>query len=99
MGTTIKNELWENIQFIKKQAEEEPQALIDESLEMSFIVGPQRQVKGVELLLCCGGPTIRLNTRWGKITGSWGSESLEDLYRSEELDYLLEEYAEMILGG
>jgi len=96
---TTKARLWEQINYVKKQAEEKPQTLIDESLEMSFIVGVQRQIKGVELLICCGGPTIRLNSRWGKITGFWGSERIEDLYRSEVLDCLLLEYAEMIIGG
>ena len=88
MGT-IKNQLWKNIQFIKKQAEENPRELINDSLEMNFIINTSREVIGVELLICCGGPTIRLNSRWGKITGFWGSERIEDLYRSEELDCIL----------
>jgi len=96
---TTKARLWEQINYVKKQAEEEPQTLIDESLEMSFIFNFSRKVIGVELLICCGGPTIRLNSRWGKITGFWGSERIEDLYRSEELDCILLEYAEMIIGG
>ena len=46
---------------------------------------------GAEILVTCGGPDIRVDTRWGQVEGNWGQDHFSRSVDCEELNSLLEE--------
>ena len=46
---------------------------------------------GAEVLTACGGPTVRVETRWKTVTGTWGEDKATFPFRSSVLDDCLKE--------
>jgi len=61
--------------------------------ELIFQMGSDRSYRGSELLIAGGGPTIRIDTRWNQVCGSWGSDSIKRGYEDNfDLDAYFEDY-------
>jgi len=59
----------------------------------SFFRSANGELQGAEILITCGGPDIRLDTRSEKITGHWGSDTVFRYVASdvcEEINALLD---------
>jgi len=52
---------------------------------------PSGDFMGVEITCCYGGPTVRLDTRWGTVEGHWGSDHIDRSVDCSELNSILEE--------
>ena len=46
---------------------------------------------GAEVLCCCGGPDIRVDTRWGTVEGNWGGDHISRSVNCDELNDAIEQ--------
>jgi|GEM_PF-5743267 hypothetical protein len=65
---------------------------LDEQLSIECIMrSTSGDFLGAEILTCCGGPTVRVDTRWGTVTGHWGGDSFERSVNCDALNEAIEE--------
>lgn len=91
-------QLLNNCRSIKEELESTETSIyewLEDALEIQYITNMKKEYIGSEILLCCGGPTIRVNTKWNQIEGFWGGDEVTISYENNELDEILEEYYNM----
>lgn len=95
---TSTEQLKENCVSIAKTIEtvDDLYEYINDILEINYIVDSKKRYIGSELLACYGGPTIRINTRYNIVEGSWGGDQFTCHYTRPDLDDLLKEYYDSI---
>lgn len=65
---------------------------LNDQLSIETIMrSPSGEFMGAEILCAYGGPTVRVDTRWGKVEGWWGSDHFDRSVDCSELNDLLEE--------
>lgn len=52
-------------------------------LEITYLTGPKKEFKGVELLVAFGGPNIYVNTRYNQVEGYWGGTNCTLSFKDE----------------
>jgi hypothetical protein len=63
----------------------------------SYDISGSGEYLGAEVLMCCGGPDVRLHTRYETVEGHWGGDHCEMRVHSsaiDELDEMLRELYE-----
>lgn len=54
---------------------------------------------GAEIMICCGGPTVWVDTQHNTVEGRWGDDKRSMMYdENEELDQLIESEYETVKG-
>ena len=80
MAETTYDYLYRNCRSIVDTLEaEEPDhaaTLIDDALDIQFIVSTNGGYMGAKILVAFGGPNIWVDTRFDEVTGSWGTDSI-----------------------
>ena len=98
---TVRNEvenLVEELDYLDESEEsskkETPAIWIGKQLNIEAIIKtPEGDWLGAEVLVCSGGPTIRVCTRDKTVTGWWGDDVISYCFRSELLDdFLMQVY-------
>ncbi|MDX8399298.1 MAG: hypothetical protein R8K20_03505 [Gallionellaceae bacterium] len=94
--TDTRQQLLDNILSIVAELENhdtDTMEWLDEQLNIETIMrSPSGEFMGAEILCACGGPDIRIDTRWETVTGHWGTDSIERGYTDNiSLNDLLEE--------
>lgn len=78
MAENTYDQLFENCRSIVETLEaDEPDhaaTLIDDALDIQFIVSINGGYMGARLLVAFGGPNIWIDTRFDQIEGSWGTD-------------------------
>ena len=73
----LKHQVEAIIKGIEEPDEDEPYTAMDyvfEALDIEYVIGSDREYKGVRLLVCCGGPNVWVDTRTGMVDGYWWGE-------------------------
>jgi len=69
-----------------------PNEWLNKQLNIEVLMfNTDKRFLGAEILCCCGGPDIRIDTRWNQIEGHWGSDNLKVSYENQGLNEFLEE--------
>ncbi len=76
-----RNQLHQNCLSIAKELECASDAstsgFLDRCLDYEFTVSAQRQFLGARILVAFGGPNIWVDTRFDRVEGYWGGDSIE----------------------
>lgn len=68
--------------------------LIESMLDTDYIYNAWGELQGAEIVMSFGGPTIWIETRYGKVCGRWGTEIIDRQYHDGiGLDDLISELA------
>ena len=92
--TTSREQLLENVNSIVDDIENARDLYdwLNDQLNIECVMrSPSGDFMGAEILCCCGGPDIRVDTRWGNVEGNWGSDHFTRSVDCNELNDLLEE--------
>lgn len=75
---------------------------LDDALDIEVTHSLNGTYCGANVTLACGGPSIYLNTRYGRVEGYWGTDEvfvpISDAANSEADEYI-EELAGCVFGG
>ena len=63
--------------------------------DVEYIVGSNKEYRGVRLMIACGGPNIYLNTRTGDVELYWWNESARYPMSSDVVNMIDSTYEEM----
>ena len=73
---------------------------INEQLNIECLMyDTDKRFLGAEILNCCGGPDVRIDTRWHQIEGNWGGDNYSTSYECEQLDDTLDELYGSLING
>ena len=59
---------------------EERSSLLDDALDVEYMIDAKGNYLGAQVLMTFGGPYIYINTRYSKVEGYWGSDVIERSY-------------------
>lgn len=54
--------------------------LIESMLDTDYIYNAWGELQGAEIVMTFGGPTLWIETRYGKVCGRWGTEMIDCQY-------------------
>jgi len=100
MSNDIKEQVWYIRAVIEGRDDEVEEitdkwSLLEDALDIEYIISSTGEYLGARVLVTCGGPTIWVNTRTNTIEGTWWSDSydlaFEDPFGID--DYLLDLHA------
>jgi hypothetical protein len=92
--SSAKENLLANVNAVVEEIEncEDVFEWINDQLSIETVMkSPQGDFMGVEILCTYGGPTVRVDTRWGKVEGWWGSDHFSVSVDCEEINGALED--------